>query len=82
MSQLYLDDFHHRRKQSPYNGMGYRTTTNDKDFVFRRGGKQLMLTLTKDGQRYAANFERTTDSLQKTRTILRSQERETPPPFM
>ena len=29
--------------------MGYLTTTNDKDFVFRRGGKQLTLTLTKDG---------------------------------
>jgi hypothetical protein len=39
--------------------MGYRTTTNDKDFIFRRGGKELMLTLTKDGQRqrYAANFD-------------------------
>lgn len=65
------------------NGMGYRITTNDKDFVFRRGGKQLTLTLTKDGQRYAANFDSGLRiAYKKTRTILRSQERETPPPFM
>ena len=62
--------------------MGYLTTTNDKDFVFRRGGKQLTLTLTKDGQRYAANFDSGLRiAYKKTRTILRSQEREAHAPI-
>jgi protocatechuate 3,4-dioxygenase beta subunit len=59
ISQLYFDEpiTDQVHKQSPYNSKGYRTTTNDKDFIFRRGGKQLIPTLTKDGNGYAAKFE-------------------------
>lgn len=59
ISQLYFDETmtDQVHKQSPYNGKGYRTTTNDKDFSFRRGGKQLIPTLTKDSQGYAAKFD-------------------------
>jgi protocatechuate 3,4-dioxygenase beta subunit len=58
-SQLYFDESvtDQVHKQPPYNGKGYRTTTNEKDFIFRRGGKQLMPVLTKDTQGYAAKFE-------------------------
>jgi hypothetical protein len=59
VSQLYFDESitDQIHKQSPYNGKGYRTTTNDKDFGYRSGGKQLMPTLTKDANGYAAKFE-------------------------
>jgi protocatechuate 3,4-dioxygenase beta subunit len=59
ISQLYFDETitEQVHKQSPYNGKGYRTTTNDRDFGFRRGGKQLIPTLTKDVSGYAAKFE-------------------------
>jgi protocatechuate 3,4-dioxygenase beta subunit len=59
ISQLYFDESitDQVHKQSPYNGKGYRTTTNDKDFGFRSGGKQLIPTLTKDTNGYAAKFE-------------------------
>jgi protocatechuate 3,4-dioxygenase beta subunit len=59
ISQLYFDESitDQIHKQSPYNSKGYRTMTNDKDFIFRRGGKQLIPTLTKDGNGYAAKFE-------------------------
>jgi hypothetical protein len=43
--------------QGPYNSKGRRTTTNDADSIFRRGGKQLMPALTKDSQGYTAKFE-------------------------
>jgi protocatechuate 3,4-dioxygenase beta subunit len=58
-SQLYFDESvtDQVHKQPPYNGKGYRTTTNDKDFIFRQGGKQLIPRLTKDAQGYAGNFE-------------------------
>jgi protocatechuate 3,4-dioxygenase beta subunit len=57
-SQLYFDESitDQVHKQSPYNGKGYRTTTNDKDFGYRTGGKQLILTLTKDAQGYTTKF--------------------------
>lgn len=59
VSQLYFDESttDQVHEQSPYNGKGHRTTTNDKDFGFRSGGKQLMPTLTKDANGYAAKFE-------------------------
>jgi protocatechuate 3,4-dioxygenase beta subunit len=59
ISQLYFDESitDQVHKQAPYNGKGYRSTTNDKDFIFRQGGKQLIPTLTKEGQGYAARFE-------------------------
>jgi len=59
VSQLYFDESitDQIHKQSPYNGKGYRTTTNDKDFGYRSGGNQLMPTLTKDANGYAAKFE-------------------------
>ena len=59
ISQLYFDESitDQVHKQAPYNGKGYRSTTNDKDFIFRQGGKQLIPTLTKEGQGYEARFE-------------------------
>jgi protocatechuate 3,4-dioxygenase beta subunit len=58
ISQLYFDESitDQVHKQSPYNGKGYRAATNDKDFIFRRGGKELIPTLTKEGHGYAATF--------------------------
>ena len=58
-SQLYFDESITDKvhMQDPYNRKGYRSTTNDADFGFRSGGKQLMPTLTKDGQGYTAKFE-------------------------
>jgi protocatechuate 3,4-dioxygenase beta subunit len=58
-SQLYFDDSTTDQvyKLAPYNSKGRRSTTNDTDFIFRRGGKQLIPTLTKDSHSYAAKFE-------------------------
>ena len=58
-SQLYFDESitDQIHKQAPYNSKGTRTTTNDKDSIFRRGGKQLMPALTKDAQGYTAKFD-------------------------
>jgi protocatechuate 3,4-dioxygenase beta subunit len=58
-SQLYFDESitDQVQKQAPYNSRGRRSTSNDADFIFRRGGKQLILTPTKDAQGYAANFD-------------------------
>jgi hypothetical protein len=44
-------------QQAPYNSKGSRRTTNDMDGLFRRGGKQLLLTLTKEAQGYTAKFD-------------------------
>jgi protocatechuate 3,4-dioxygenase beta subunit len=59
ISQLYFDesitDEVHQR--TPYNSKGRRSITNDADFAFRRGGKQLIPSLAKDAQGYAAKFE-------------------------
>src|SRR5262245_5855799 len=59
VSQLYFDESitDQVHKQSPYSGKGYRTTPNDKDFGFRSGGKQLIPTLIKDANGYAAKFD-------------------------
>ena len=58
-SQLYFDEAITEQvyKQAPYNSKGRRTTTNDADFIFRRGGKQLLLAPTKNAQGYAAKFD-------------------------
>lgn len=58
-SQLYFDESTTDQvyKLAPYNSKGRRNTTNDTDFIFRRGGKQLIPTLTKDSHGYAAKFE-------------------------
>ena len=59
VSQLYFDetvtDKVHRHP--PYNAKRYRTTSNDADFIFRRGGKQLMLALSNEAQGYSGKFD-------------------------
>jgi protocatechuate 3,4-dioxygenase beta subunit len=59
ISQLYFDESITDQvyKLAPYNSKGRRNTTNDTDSIFRRGGKQLILTLTQDAQGYAAKFD-------------------------
>jgi protocatechuate 3,4-dioxygenase beta subunit len=58
-SQLYFDESvtDQIHKRPPYNRKGARALANDKDSLFRRGGKQLMPVLTKDAEGYAAKFE-------------------------
>jgi protocatechuate 3,4-dioxygenase beta subunit len=58
-SQLYFDESitDQVHTEVPYNSKGRRGTTNDMDFIFRRGGKQLIPTLTKDSHGYAAKFD-------------------------
>ena len=57
-SQLYFDESvtDQVHKQAPYSAKSGRRTTNDADFLFRRGGKQLMPALTKDAQGYVTTF--------------------------
>jgi len=58
-SQLYFDESITDQvlKQAPYNGKGGHRSMNDADFLFRRGGKQLIPALTKEPQGYAAKFD-------------------------
>jgi protocatechuate 3,4-dioxygenase beta subunit len=58
-SQLYFDESITDQvyQQAPYNRKGRRTTINDSDAIFRRSGKQLMPTLSKDSQGYTAKFD-------------------------
>jgi protocatechuate 3,4-dioxygenase beta subunit len=58
-SQLYFEESITDQvyKHTPYSSKGRRSTTNDKDFIFRSGGKQLIPMLTNDGPGYAARFE-------------------------
>ena len=58
-SQLYFDEAitEQVHKQAPYNSKGRRTTANEADFIFRRGGKNLIPTLSKDSQGYTAKFD-------------------------
>jgi protocatechuate 3,4-dioxygenase beta subunit len=58
-SQLYFDEAitDQVHTEDPYNSKGRRITTNDADFIFRRGGKQLIPTLAKESHGYAATFE-------------------------
>ncbi len=58
-SQLYFDDsitdlVH---AQSPYASKGQRTLKNAQDGIFKDGGDQLLLTLTKTSQGWAATFD-------------------------
>ena len=57
-SQLYFDDALSDNifKNAPYNTTRARDTRNANDFIYRRGGQDLMLNLTQDGAGYVANF--------------------------
>ncbi len=58
-SQLYFDDAltDHVHAQAPYVTKGLRRMKNDRDGIFRSGGRQLLLQLTKDAQGYGGTFE-------------------------
>lgn len=58
-SQLYFDDALTDRihAQPPYLRQGQRAPRNDNDGLFRRGGRQLMMTVSRDGAGYAATFD-------------------------
>ncbi len=43
--------------QEPYAGKGYRTRMNDGDGIYRGGGSQLVLPVTKANDGYAAAFD-------------------------
>ena len=57
-SQLYFDDSvtDQVHNLAPYQSKGRRTVTNDRDGIFRRGGKQLIPELIKDERGYLAKF--------------------------
>ena len=57
-SQLYFDDTLSDRIYTavPYGGRGARTTRNEMDGIYRRGGSQLLLELVPQGAGYAASF--------------------------
>jgi protocatechuate 3,4-dioxygenase beta subunit len=58
-SQLYFDDTITDTvyAQAPYTARGQRTTRNPADGIYRRGGDQLLLTLTPASQGYNAIFD-------------------------
>ncbi len=58
-SQLYFDDALTDRihAQSPYAGKGRRTVRNERDGLFRNGGRQLMLSPVQSSEGYAATFD-------------------------
>jgi protocatechuate 3,4-dioxygenase beta subunit len=58
-SQLYFDESVNDQvfKEAPYASHRGRRVTNDSDFIFRRGGKELLLTPTKISTGYASTFE-------------------------
>ena len=58
-SQLYFDDGLTDRihAQSPYAGKGQRTVSNQRDGLFRNGGRQLMLSPVQSSEGYAAIFD-------------------------
>jgi protocatechuate 3,4-dioxygenase beta subunit len=57
-SQLYFnDDLTDRvHTASPYATAGPRTTRNQQDWIFRRGGNQLLLAATQTADGYSATF--------------------------
>jgi protocatechuate 3,4-dioxygenase beta subunit len=57
-SQLYFDDAITDRvhAQAPYAAKGQRTQKNDRDGIFREGGEQLLLQLTKAAEGYEGRF--------------------------
>jgi hypothetical protein len=58
-SQLYFDDALSDRIQAaaPYARNGRRAMRNADDFLFRDGGRQLLLDPVQDAQGYAATFD-------------------------
>jgi protocatechuate 3,4-dioxygenase beta subunit len=58
-SQLYFDDGLTDRihTQSPYAGKGQRTVRNQRDGLFRSGGRQLTLSAVQSGEGYLATFD-------------------------
>lgn len=58
-SQLYFDDSltDQVHAQEPYRSRGRRDVRNEDDGIFRRGGDQLILPLTRDGRGYRGSFE-------------------------
>jgi protocatechuate 3,4-dioxygenase beta subunit len=57
-SQLYFDDALTDRvfARAPYAARGPRSTRNDQDGIYRRGGDQLVLDVREEGDGYAARF--------------------------
>lgn len=58
-SQLYFDDALTDRvfARAPYAERGERSTRNERDGIYRRGGGQLLVTLAPQGDGYAGTFE-------------------------
>jgi protocatechuate 3,4-dioxygenase beta subunit len=58
-SQLYFDDELTDRIHTakPYSAQGVRTTKNGQDWIFRRGGEQLMLAPTPIAEGYSGRFD-------------------------
>lgn len=58
-SQLYFDEAVNDQvfKRAPYSSQRGRRVMNDADFLFRRGGKELLLTPAKSPQGYIAKFD-------------------------
>lgn len=58
-SQLYFDDAVTDRvhAQQPYAAKGQRTVRNDRDGIYRRGGSQLLLSLSETGGGYTGTFD-------------------------
>lgn len=58
-SQLYFDDALTDQIHAlpPYASKGQRRQKNDRDGIYQRGGKELMLQVKKDGQGYLSSFD-------------------------
>jgi protocatechuate 3,4-dioxygenase beta subunit len=58
-SQWYFDDAITDAvfAQGPYSAMGARSVRNDRDRIYRRGGRELMLNLTRSETGYRAAFD-------------------------
>jgi protocatechuate 3,4-dioxygenase beta subunit len=58
-SQLYFNEAVNDQvfKQAPYHSKSGHRVMNDADFLFRRGGKDLLLTPLKSAQGYIAQFD-------------------------
>jgi hypothetical protein len=58
-SQIYFNEATTAQvhKQAPYDSKAGRPTPNDSDFLFRRGGKELLLTPANISDGYAARFD-------------------------
>ena len=58
-SQIYFDETVSNQvfKQAPYNSKRAPRVANDADFLFRRGGKELLVTPAKNAGGYTAKFD-------------------------